>query len=68
MARLATLDARVEGALRWGRRRLTLWLEAFNLANLRSEVEEYVAWDAGFREPTLVQPPRSLRVGARVDF
>lgn len=63
-----TLDARVEKGLRWGERRLALGAEAFNLLDMRHEVEENTVWGAGFRAPTALQPPRAFRLGLRLDF
>jgi hypothetical protein len=31
-------------------------------------MEEYVVWGDDFRLPTLVQPPRVMRFGARLEF
>jgi len=63
-----TVDARVEKAFRIGPRRLALVAEVFNLPGLRNEVEENPVWGASFRDPTAVQPPRVVRLGARFDF
>ena len=43
-------------------------LEAFNLLQTRHEVEEDVLSGPAFRTPTLVQPPRVVRAGLRLDF
>ena len=63
-----TVDARIEKALLLGPRRLALVVEAFNLLGVRNEVEENPVWGASFRDPTAVQPPRAVRLGARFDF
>jgi hypothetical protein len=63
-----TVDARLEKGLRWGTRRLALVAEAFNLLGTRHEVEEDATWGPTFREPTALQPPRTLRMGVRMDF
>jgi hypothetical protein len=63
-----TLDVRVEKGFTFGPRRLALVVEAFNLLGMRNEVEEDVVWGPGFRDPTAVQPPRAVRLGARFDF
>ena len=63
-----TVDARLEKGLRFGRRRLALVVEAFNLLGLRNEVEEDPVWGPRFRETTAIQPPRVARVGVRFDF
>ena len=64
-----TLDARV--ALQWTvgqRRRVGLAVEAFNLPNMRLEVEEDIATGPGFRTVTAVQPPRVVRLGLQLAF
>jgi hypothetical protein len=63
-----TVDVRVEKGFALGPRRLALVVEAFNLLGTRNEVEEDVIWGPGFRDPTAVQPPRAVRLGARFDF
>ncbi len=63
-----TVDARLEKGLRFGRRRLALVVEAFNLLGLRNEVEEDPVWGPRFRETTAIQPPRVARLGVRFDF
>ncbi len=63
-----TVDARVEKGLRWGDRRLSLGADAFNLLDMRHEVEENAVWGPDFRAPTALQPPRALRLGLRLDF
>jgi hypothetical protein len=63
-----TVDVRVEKGFALGPRRLALVVEAFNLLGTRNEVEEDVIWGPDFRDPTAVQPPRALRLGARFDF
>jgi hypothetical protein len=63
-----TLDLRVEKGFALGPRRLALIVEAFNLLGTGNEVEEDVVWGPGFRDPTAVQPPRAVRLGARFDF
>jgi hypothetical protein len=63
-----TVDARIEKGLTLGAVRLGLVAEVFNLLGTRNEVEEDPVWGPGFREPTALQPPRVLRLGARLDF
>jgi hypothetical protein len=63
-----TVDLRAEKGFRLGARRLAIVAEAFNLLGLGHEVEENAVWGASFREPTAVQPPRVVRIGARFDF
>jgi hypothetical protein len=63
-----TVDARVEKRFDLGPHRLALVAEAFNLLGLHNEVEENPVWGPSFRDPTAVQPPRALRLGARFEF
>jgi hypothetical protein len=63
-----TVDARVEKGFTFGRVRLGLVLEGFNLLDNRHVVEEDVVSGPFFRTPTLVQPPRVLRLGLRLDL
>jgi hypothetical protein len=63
-----TLDAHVQKSLRVGRSTLTAVVEAFNLLNNSKEVEENVVTGALFRATTAVQPPRAVRIAARVGF
>jgi len=63
-----TVDVRLEKGFAMGAHRLALVAEAFNLLGLENEVEEEVVWGPSFREPTAVQPPRVVRIGARFDF
>jgi hypothetical protein len=63
-----TVDARLEKGFRIGARRFALIAEVFNLPGLRNEVEENPVWGPSFRDPTAVQPPRVVRLGARFDF
>jgi hypothetical protein len=63
-----TVDVRLEKGFGLGAHRLALVAEAFNLLGLENEVEEDVVWGPSFREPTAVQPPRVVRIGARFDF
>ncbi len=63
-----TVDLRLEKGLRLGARRLALLVEAFNLLDTRSEVEEDPVWGPSFRQPTAAQPPRAIRLGARLEF
>jgi len=63
-----TVDAHVQKSLRVGRARLTAVVEVFNVLNNSKEVEEDVVTGALFRTTTAVQPPRAVRVAARVGF
>jgi hypothetical protein len=64
----ATVDTRVEKGFRVGRARAAVQLDVFNLTNHRNEVEEDVLTRPTFRLSTAVQPPRTLRLGFRVEF
>jgi len=63
-----TLDAHAEKSLRVGRARLTGVLEVFNLLNNAKELAEDVVTDSLFRTTTAVQPPRAVRIAARIGF
>jgi hypothetical protein len=63
-----TVDARAEKGFTFGRARVGLIVEGFNLLGNRHVVEEEVTSGAGFRTPTLVQPPRVVRAGLRLDL
>ena len=63
-----TLDAKVEKELTFGRRRVGLIVEAYDLTNATIEAEEYVVTGPAFRTVSAVQPPFALRVGLRVGF
>ena len=65
----ATLDVRVEkGFGLGGMRRGFVRLDIFNLTNHANELEEDVLSGPTFRESTVVQPPRTMRFGVRVEF
>lgn len=63
-----TLDAHLQKSLRVGGTRVTAVLEVFNLLNNSKEVEEDVVTGPSFRTTTAVQPPRAVRIAARVGF
>jgi hypothetical protein len=63
-----TLDAKVEKDVSFGRRRVGLVFEAYNLTNATIEAEEYVVTGRAFRKVSAVQPPLALRVGLRLGF
>lgn len=65
----ATLDVRVEkGFGLGGTRRAFVRLDIFNLTNHANELEEDVLSGPTFRESTIVQPPRTMRFGVRMEF
>jgi hypothetical protein len=63
-----TVDARLERAFRIGNRRLALSAEAFNILDMRNEVEEDVVTGPSFRRVTAIQPPRAVRIGLRIEL
>ncbi|HEV7501496.1 MAG TPA: TonB-dependent receptor [Vicinamibacteria bacterium] len=64
-----TIDAKIEKGFAVHRgARLAAVLEAFNLRGTGIEVEENVTWGPYYRETSAVQPPRSLRLGMRLDW
>jgi hypothetical protein len=63
-----TLDTRLEKQFRVGRGDASLILQVFNLLNTNNEVEEDEVTRASFRQPTAVQPPRTVRLGFRFTF
>jgi hypothetical protein len=64
----ATVDFRVEKGISRGSRRASVRLDVFNLTNHANELEEDVVSGPGFRLSTVVQPPRTLRLGVRFEF
>jgi len=63
-----TLDTRLEKQFPIGGGQASLILQVFNLLNTNNEVEEDEVTRASFRQPTAVQPPRSVRLGFRFTF
>jgi hypothetical protein len=63
-----TLDVRAQKEFAVGGRRLAVVVDAYNLTNLSEEVEERVVLGPAFRTPAVIQPPRTVRVGARLTF
>lgn len=63
-----TVDARVERTFRVGSGRLALGVEAFNLLDMKNEVEEDVVYGPTFRQVTAIQPPRAVRLGLRFEY
>jgi hypothetical protein len=70
-ARLAfnmTVDVRIEREFQVGRGRLGLAVDAFNLFNQTRETGEVVRTGETYRDPTFVQPARTLALQARIRF
>jgi hypothetical protein len=65
---VSTVDVRLQKRLGGDRRGVVLFIDAFDLFNARREVEELVATTGAFRDVSAVEPPRTLRLGMRVDF
>ncbi len=63
-----TLDVRLQKTFPAGRFRTSVILDAYNLPNMRNEVEEDVVTGAGFRTVTAVQPSRAIHLGLRLVF
>ena len=47
---------------------MAIVVDGYNLINLTEEVEERVVTGPAFRTPSAIQPPRTVRVGARLTF
>jgi hypothetical protein len=70
-ARLAfnmTVDVRVEREFSFGRWSIGLAFDAFNLFNQTRETGEVVRTGETYRDPTFVQPARTLALQARIRF
>ena len=63
-----TLDTRLEKQFQIGGGHTSLLLQVFNLLNTNNEVEEDEVTRSTFRQPTAVQPPRTVRLGFRFTF
>ena len=63
-----TLDVRLQKEFAAAGRRVAIVVDGYNLINLAEEVEERVVTGPAFRTPTAIQPPRTIRVGARLTF
>jgi hypothetical protein len=63
-----TVDARLEREFPLGRSRLALALEAFNLFNQTLQTGENARSGERFREPTFVQPARTVTLSGRLRF
>lgn len=65
---ISTTDVRLQKLSAFGSKQLTLIVDGFNVFNIGREVAEYVIGDANFRTTTLIEPPRTIRVGLRIAF
>lgn len=65
---ISTTDVRLQKMSAVGSRQVTLIVDAFNVFNVGREVSEYVVGDANFRATTLIEPPRTIRIGVRIAF
>lgn len=65
---ISTTDVRLQRQSAFGSKQLTLIIDGFNVFNIGREVGEYVIGDANFRKTTLIEPPRTIRVGVRIAF
>ena len=65
---IGTLDARLSKGLRVGGGRVDLVLDAYNVLNLKYDVEERAAQAPNVRTAIAIQPSRVMHVGLRVSF
>lgn len=65
---ISTTDVRLQKTVPFGSKQLTLIADGFNVFNIGREVGEYVIGDAQFRTTSLIEPPRTIRVGVRIAF
>jgi hypothetical protein len=65
---ISTTDVRLQKAAAFGSKQLTLIADGFNVFNIGREVAEHVIGDANFRKTSLIEPPRTIRVGVRIAF
>ncbi|HZR23105.1 MAG TPA: hypothetical protein VFA59_05905 [Vicinamibacterales bacterium] len=64
----ATLDVRLQKEFAAAGHRVAVFVDGFNVTNRSDEVEERAVTGSGFRVPTLLQPPRTFHIGARLAF
>jgi len=65
---ISTTDVRLQKVSTFGAQQLTLIIDGFNVFNIGREVAEYVVGDARFRTTSLIEPPRTIRLGVRIAF
>jgi hypothetical protein len=63
-----TVDGRLQKSIHVGGASATLLLDAFNLLNTGTEVEEFSVTGPTSRFTSAVQPPRSVHAGLRFEF
>jgi hypothetical protein len=63
-----TVDARLQKDFQIGGARLTGVLDAYNLVNTATEIEEFAVTGPLSRTVSAVQPPRSVHVGLKLSF
>lgn len=63
-----TVDARLQKDFTLRGRRLTGVIDAYNLLNTRTEIEEFSVTGPLSRSISAVQPPRSLHIGFKLPF
>jgi hypothetical protein len=63
-----TVDARLQKAFALGGSHLTALVDAYNLFNTETEIEEFSVTGPASRLTAAVQPPRSFHVGLKLDF
>jgi len=64
----ATLDGRLQKALTVGGRQVALLLDAYNILNMATEIEEFDVTGPLSRVTSATQPPRTVHVGVRLSF
>jgi hypothetical protein len=65
---ISTTDMRLQRTTAFGSKQLTLIVDGFNVFNIGREVSEYVIGDTNFRQTSLIEPPRTIRIGVRIAF
>lgn len=63
-----TLDVRLQKEIAAGGHHVAIVLDGYNIVNMGNEVAEDVFTGPAFRTPTLIQPPLTIHLGARISF
>lgn len=63
-----TVDARLQKGFTFGNSRIDAILDAYNLLNTATEIEEFAVTGPTSRLTAAVQPPRAIHIGLRVTF